>query len=408
MKSCYASVRPLAFALAALIVPAVTAADAGVAGYRKLTLNDQFFSEGATFGDLNNDGKPDAISGPYWWEGPDFKVRHDLYPALAFDPQRYSDNFFAFVHDFNGDGWNDVLILGFPGVDASWYQNPGPKGGVWRRNVVFLPVDNESPTFGRLLGANQAPVLVCMSRGRIGYATWDPKNAVTPWVFHPISPPGNWQRFTHGLGWGDVNGDGRNDILDKDGWWEQPASLAGDPVWTQHKFPFAKGGGAQMYVFDVNGDKLPDVITCQAAHGFGLSWYEQTRGADGAIAFKEHVITSPRENEKINGVQFSQLHAITLADFDGDGLPDILTGKRWWAHGDHGDPQPNATPVLYAFLLRRQADGSANFVPHLIDDTTGVGTQVVAADVNGDGRPDIIVGNKRGTAVLLSQPPAKK
>jgi hypothetical protein len=85
----------------------------------------------------------------------------------------------------------------------------------------------------------------------------------------------NWQRFTHGLGWGDVNGDGRNDVLEKDGWWEQPASLVGNPVWKYHKYDFTAGsnrGGAQMYVFDVNGDGRNDVITSLNAHGFGLAW----------------------------------------------------------------------------------------------------------------------------------------
>ena len=274
---------------------------------------------------------------------------------------------------------------------------------MWRRNVVFLPVDNESPTFARLLGADKAPVLVCMSRGRIGYATWAANAPATPWVFHAVSPPGNWQRFTHGLGVGDVNGDGRADILEKDGWWEQPASLKDDPVWKQHKFPFAAKGGAQMLVQDVNGDGVPDVITSKAAHGFGLSWFEQVRGVDGASSFKEHVILPEKADEKLAGVQFAQLHALVLADFDGDGLLDIVTGKRWWAHGPTGDIEPNAAPHLAAFVLRRGPGNAVTYEPRIIDETTGVGTQLVAADVNGDGRPDFIVGNKRGTAVLLSQ-----
>jgi hypothetical protein len=242
-----------------------------------------------------------------------------------------------------------------------------------------------------------------MSRGRLGYAAWDPKAPTTPWVFHAVSPPGNWQRFTHGLGVGDVNGDGREDILEQGGWWEQPASLTGDPQWKQHKFPFSAKGGSQMLVMDVNGDGVPDVITAKAAHGFGLSWFEQVRSADGESTFKEHVILADKAGEKLNGVQFAQLHAVTLADFDGDGLLDIVTGKRWWAHGPTGDIEPTAAPHLAAFLLRRGPDHTVTYEPHVIDETTGVGTQLVAADVNGDGRPDFVIGNKRGTAVLLSQ-----
>lgn len=395
----------LPFALLLALATAVPVfAGPGVSSYRKLQLSDQFFSEGAAFGDFNRDGKMDAVSGPYWYEGPAFKDRHEFYPAAPFDPLKYSDNFFAFTHDFNGDGWIDIFVLGFPGVDASWYENPGAKGGAWRRKVVYLPVDNESPTFGDLLGKGQ-PALICTSAGRIGYATWEPKDPGRPWTFHPISSPGPWVRYTHGLGFGDVNGDGRNDILEKDGWWEQPASLAGDPVWKQHKFAFSAGakGGAQMYVYDVNGDGRGDVITSLDGHGYGLSWFEQIRGTDDAISFRQHAITSAQADEKINGVQFSQLHAIALADFDGDGLADILTGKRWWAHGPKGDVDAGGPAVVYAFLLRRGANGAASFEPHRIDDASGVGTQVTAADVNGDGRPDIVVGNKKGTFVLLSE-----
>ena len=377
-------------------------------GYRKLQLSDQFFCEGATFADLNNDGHPDAISGPYWYEGPDFTKRHELFPPLAFDPLKYSDNFFAFAHDFNADGWIDVLVLGFPGVDASWYQNPGAAGGPWRRYVAVLPVDNESPTFGQLL-AKGPPVIVCMSGGRLGYAAPDPKDPARPWTFHPVSPvvPA-WQRFTHGLGFGDVNGDGLADILEKDAWWEQPASLAGDPVWKKHPFTFSAKGGAQMYAMDVNGDGLPDVITSKQAHGYGLSWFEQVRAADGEISFKEHVILSETAEEKIGGMQFAQLHAVVLADVDGDGLPDIVTGKRWWAHGPTGDTDPAGAPVLCAFLLRRGPNHTATFEPRLLDDASGIGTQLFTADVNGDGRPDFVVGNKRGTFVTLSQKSATK
>lgn len=391
---------------------AQTAASGAAPSYRRLQLSDQFYAEGATFGDFNKDGQLDAVAGPYWYAGPDFKERHEIYPAGVFDPLRYSDNFFAYARDFNGDGWDDILVLGFPGVDASWYENPGDKKNMpWRRKVVFLPVDNESPTFADVFGTG-SPVLLCMSQGRIGYATFDPKDAGRPWVWHPISPAGNWQRFTHGLGYGDVNGDGRVDILEKSGWWEQPESLKGDPVWKRHAFTFGPPtarGGSQMHVMDVNGDGLNDVITAIDAHGYGISWFEQVKAAKGETTFREHRITPLLPEEKIAGVQFSQPHAVALVDVDGDSLLDVVSGKRWWAHGPKGDADPNGTPVVYAFLLRRGADGSARYEPQLIDDASGIGTQLQFADANRDGVPDFVIGNKRGAFVLLSQKsPAKK
>src|SRR5262245_4428878 len=106
--------------LLSLALPVLATAGGTVAKYRKLTLSDQFFSEGAAFGDLNKDGHLDAVSGPYWWEGPEFKTRHQFYMGAPFDPLKYSDNFIAFTYDFNNDGWNDIFVIGFPGVDASW------------------------------------------------------------------------------------------------------------------------------------------------------------------------------------------------------------------------------------------------------------------------------------------------
>src|SRR5437016_2006382 len=102
--------RPILLASILVLPLTLPAADATLPTYRKLQLSDQFYSEGATFGDFNRDGKMDVVSGPYRYEGPEFKVRHEYYPAAAFDPLKYSDNFFVFAHDFNGDGWTDILV----------------------------------------------------------------------------------------------------------------------------------------------------------------------------------------------------------------------------------------------------------------------------------------------------------
>lgn len=406
----------LAFSLCASVAGA---ADLTLHRFSKKQLDNHFWSEGASYGDFNRDGKMDIVAGPYWYEGPDFQKRHEYYPAkqafkrLGDDGKEtvipgfegalgtknvYSDNFFAFVRDFNGDGWADILIYGFPGKDASWFENPQGKDGPWVRHIIFDPVDNESPTFADVNGDGQ-PDIVCNSGGYFGYATQASKNPTDRWVFHPISPKGSWAKFTHGLGVGDVNGDGKPDFIEAGGWWEQPASLAGDPVWKKHDAPF--GSGAQFYASDVNGDGLPDVIGSLSAHGYGLAWFEQVREGD-KTSFRRHLIMGEKAEENRYGVHFSQLHALEFTDIDGDGLKDIVVGKRFWAHGSHGDPEPNAAAVIYWFQQVGKGK-DVDFIPHLIDDDSGVGTQLTVGDVNGDGLPDVLVANKKGTFVHLHE-----
>ncbi len=400
------------------------AQDRAVHTFQKIKLTDKFWAEGANYGDFNHDGQNDVVAGPYWYEGPDFKQRHEYSPATetfllkhgdgteekvpGFEGalghnNAYSDNFFAFTYDFNADGWDDILIYGFPGKDASWYENPARKDLTsdqhWIRHQVFGVVDNESPTWGDLTGDGKPEICSC-SGGYLGYASPDWSNPAKPWTFHPISPKGNYQRFTHGYGYGDVNGDGRKDVLEAGGWWEQPASLAGDPIWKKHPYNFGSGG-AQMYVYDVNGDGWNDIITSLAAHQYGLAWFEQTRDKD-EISFRQHLVVGEKPDQNAYGLVISQMHALDLIDMDGDGLKDIVTGKRFWAHGSHGDADPSAPAVLYWFKLVRHGS-EANFVPYLIDDDSGVGTQVVAGKINGDPWPDVVLANKKGAFVFLHQ-----
>ncbi|MEX0611854.1 MAG: PVC-type heme-binding CxxCH protein, partial [Pirellulales bacterium] len=395
--------RPIFVFLFLILVFAIAAEGAErytLHSFQKTQLSDQFFGEGAHYGDFNRDGVMDLVSGPYWYAGPNFTERHEYYPAKPFDINGYSDNFFAFTHDVNGDDWTDIVVIGFPGEHAWWFANPQGKAGHWQRHVIMPVVDNESPTFADVTGDGR-PELVCSTGGQFGYAEIPSGDPTKPWNFRPVTPKRDYQRFTHGLGVGDVNGDGRQDLLEKDGWWEQPAADSNAGLWTFHEVQFSQPGGAQMLVYDVDGDGDNDVVTSKAAHAYGLSWFENAGANGGELKFKEHVVMSEKNEPNEYGVAFSQLHALALADMNGDGVPDFVTGKRFWAHADK-DPGSLDPVVLYWFQTVRD-DGGARFVPHRIDANSGVGTQVVAGDLNGDKWPDIVVGSKKGTFVFIHQ-----
>ena len=337
--------------------------------FKRIQLNDQFWSEGANFGDLNNDGVNDVISGPWWWEGPDFKTRHEYYPAtttfqLKLGPMTtvtvpgfegtlgkentYSDNFFVWAFDFNKDGWKDILVIGFPGKDTSWFENPKGKDGHWVRHKVFDQTDNESPTFADLTGDGK-PELVCITKGQYGYAEPDWSDPSKPWKFRAISPNNKYGNFTHGMGIGDVNGDGRLDLLEKNGWWEQPASLAGDPVWTFHAQPM--------------GDRRLADVRLRRQRRWPQRHHHRARRArlragvvravreGGEITFREHIIMNKDPKENRYGVKFSRSTPSTSSTWTATGSrissPASASGRT-------------AAPAIRTGTTRRCSTGSSS------------------------------------------------
>jgi hypothetical protein len=190
--------------------------------FQRQQLTDVYFSEGVGVGDLNGDDKPDVVYGPYWFEGPDFTARHEIYPPQPQNREGYADNFFSWVYDFNGDGWNDVFVVGFPGTPAYVYENPTSENpdAHWQKHEVFDWVSNESPHLIDLVG-DERPELVCTRDGYFGFATVNWESPFEPWTFHPISDQVADKRFGHGLGVGDLSGDGRQDVIHAGGWWRR-------------------------------------------------------------------------------------------------------------------------------------------------------------------------------------------
>jgi hypothetical protein len=369
--------------------------------FERQQLTDVYFSEGVGVGDLNGDDKPDVVYGPYWFAGPDFTARHEIYPPQPQNREAYANNFFSWVYDFNGDGWNDVFVVGFPGTPAHVYENPTSENpeAHWQKHEVFDWVSNESPHLFDLVG-DERPELVCTRDGYFGFATVDWERPFEPWTFHPISEQIADKRFGHGLGVGDVNGDGRQDLIHAGGWFEQPASGADTSRWAAHAVKFSDAyGGAEMYAYDVDADGDNDVITSLAAHDFGLAWYEQESGAGVQPAFQKHLIMGATPQDNRYGVVFSELHSVNLADIDGDGLKDIVTGKTYYSHHQQS-PMWDAGAVVYWFQLVRTAEG-VDWVPRQADGESGIGRQVRVHDLNGDNLPDMITGGMKGAHVLL-------
>jgi hypothetical protein len=400
--------------LAALCLAASTstarADDAGTpVAWKKTVIDPKFRAEGVAIADVNRDGRRDVLVGDSWYEAPSW-TRHDIRkPGEYGDGLRgYSECMTCWQDDLNGDGWVDQLVIGFPGKPAYWYENPGGRPGYWAEHVIWPSACNETPLYVDLLGDGRRVLVMGFqpagkdNEGRMAWFTpgSDPAQA---WEMHPISGPSQpgkvvpgTFRFAHGLGVGDVDGDGRADVICTGGWWQQPADgRPGSGPWAFH--PAQLGDAvADMIVYDVNRDGKADVLA-SSAHKFGIWWFEQGAVRDGSPIFTRHDLFPDL---------VSETHALIAADINRDGLKDLVTGKRFWSHG-RAEPGSDGPAKLYWFEARRGPDGLVGFTPREIDDRSGIGTQFVVDDFNGDGLLDIVTANKKGVFLVEQVPTAR-
>jgi hypothetical protein len=372
--------------------------------FRMQRISDFYYSWCTAVADINHDGVQDVVAPPFYYLGPNFTERREFLPGRTYNVStEYTEHMIVFAHDFTGDGWPDIVSTYTNGRGMFLYVNPKGESRRWDKYEVIPSLGSEISLLYDIDGDGMPDVLYGNRDRGIEFASPDRANPTGVWIVTNVSGPMNFN--PHGLGAGDINGDKRLDILAPTGWWEQPPKGSPQQPWTFHPADFG-GGAAEISVYDVNGDGLNDVVTPLAAHGWGISWFEQKRDKEGKISFEEHPIMGDLSTRNAGNVVFSELHASIAADLDGDKIPDLIVGKRLFSHEEsYTDPDPYGTSVLYWYRTVRnpKAPGGAEFVPELIHNRSGVGSHFVVADLNKDAALDIITSVNRGTFIFSNK-----
>lgn len=356
--------------------------------FKKTVITRDFLSEGVAAADLNKDGLMDIIAGYYWFEAPDW-TRHEFAPSRTFDPRKeYSNSFLNLGMDVNLDGWEDVVIVDYPGEPGFWFENPKNKSGEWKKHIIAdgMGISNESPGFIDVDGDGRLDILCGdLAAKQIVWLQAPLNPGETAWKRFPLSQPGvpGTEQYSHGIGYGDINQDGFGDVIITEGWFEGQADKSSG-TWVFHPVSFGEPA-SHMHVLDINSDGRNDVISA-SAHRLGIWWHEQQQ--DGS--FDTHLISTTT----------AQTHATYMADLNGDGKNEFITGKRFLAHNGN-DPGDADTPYL---LYLEFTPGVLPFYKeHSIDNDSGAGLNITIQDMNNDQKPDIVIANKNGIFLFENQ-----
>jgi hypothetical protein len=354
--------------------------------FRKVLIADERY-ESAGIMDVNNDGIADIVSGAWWYEGPDFKKAHRVGEVQAIG--EYFDDFSTIPLDVNGDGRMDFITGGWWGNSLRWVENPGDPDKEWPVHIIHDHVGNiETTRAWDLDGDGVVEIVPNTPGGPLVVYKLVLKNdkGTAAFTRHVLreAPQG------HGLGCGDIAGNGRCDLVLNHGWLEAPEKPF-EEEWIWHpEFNLSDSASIPILVCDVNRDGRADLIV-GTSHGYGLEWWEQT-DREGSERWVRHPI------DPFN----SQYHDMKWIDIDGDGECELVTGKRYRAHCGN-DPGSRDDVGIYYFKWNGET-----FSKQIIDygptrEGTGLGIYFDMADLTGNGLPDIVAPGKDGLYVFYNE-----